>query len=175
MGNHNPCNATDKMLVAYLISKGAGTAADVWSAKRSGDKDIQPATVCWAHNARVQRSGPFTGLWLVEAFIEVRSNALPEENEIEDDPKRKAVDRLSTTLDAFLEGVDSSAEKLGLAITAAGRGDPDVGQATIQSVEIVQIDQGFNSRATTTSPTLLNTWLDTIHLEILWCPQNITS
>jgi len=176
MGSHNPCGATDKMLAAYLISKGAGTADDVWPAKRSGDKDVQPSTICWAHSAKVQRNGPFSGLWIVEAFIEVRSSAVPEENETDEDPKRKAADRFSLTLDAFLDGVDSASDKLGLAITSAGRGggDPDIAQATIQTAEIFQIDQGFNSRATTTSPTLLNTWLDTIHVEILWCPRDVS-
>jgi hypothetical protein len=119
----------------------------------------------------VQPENPYSGLWIVEAFVEVRTNAVVEVAETEDDPKRKAFDRLSATLDAFFKGIDTSSEKLSAEITSAGRSEPDLAGMTVQSVKIVQIDQGFNSRATTnTLPTMLNTWLDTIHLEILWCP-----
>lgn len=157
----------DDALAGYIIAGAAGTVNDVFSAKRSLDKDSLPLTICFCHTATPPADQPQSRNVLVEAFIEIRNSGVIEENDNPDDPKTKAVDRTTATSALFHIGAggdDTAGQDLGDAISAFA---PTI---TIQHVKVVTETQGFNPR-----PILQqgNAWVDTIHLELLVSPGNV--
>lgn len=171
MGISRILSKCDDALVAYIIAGGAGTAADTWPAKRSLDKDQVPVTICWSHTAAVLQEGPFSGLRQVEAFVEVRTSAIPQTGESSDEPKSKYIDRVSNTFDLFNVGSGggsdhTAGQALGTAITQAG----GIGDFSIMFAEVVQETQGHNPISMTQQG---NGWVDSIHLRLICAPGNI--
>jgi hypothetical protein len=171
MGKHNPCNRVDRILVAYLLSQGAGTADDVFSGKNPDPKVI-PCTICSAHSAR-KEVNPFTGRWIIEPYIEIRTNSVARRLDEDDepvDPVQDSDDRVSAVYDLFEIGDGQSSEALCNAIKTAAPS----GTGTILELQIVGVEQGFNSKTMTTQgPQPFNTWVDTLHLEGIWVPADV--
>lgn len=171
MAFHNILSKADRALVAYLVNLGAGTTADVWPAKRSEDKFL-PCTICWSHSAKPCDGVPYSGVYEVEAFIEVRTPGVIEENQTADEPRQSSDDRVAAAFDCFFQNVDSSGEKLGEAITLAGRGSgqTDLSDFTVLNCRVVDVNQGFNSRIKEQRG---NAWIDVLHLELTCCPSDV--
>lgn len=169
MAYHNILSKNDRALVAYLISLGAGTAADVFPAKRSLDRE-GICTVCWSEKAAelVLYSGTFS----IEASIMVRSMAALNVAEDANAPRLASEARIKATFDAFFSNMDSAADKLGDDITAAARAlalsDPanhaDLADYTCLNVIIKGVEAGVDG----------DSWVDTFNLEIEACPSNIS-
>jgi len=167
MGLHNICSKLDQAIIAYIISKQAGTAADVYGAKRSLTKNI-PCTICWTHTARPHPERPYSGEYLAESFIEVRTSAPKEVDQTPDDPRTESDARVSNTFDLFYITGDNEGETLGDTITAAAI-SAGVRDFTINSVRVVEENQGFNPR---TAVQQGNCWIDTIHIQSVCAPSS---
>jgi hypothetical protein len=170
MSFHNICSKTDRALVAYLTAY--GVPGGIWPAKRSLDKAL-PITVCYSHSATPLQDAPFSGIYTVTAFVEVRSDGVVEETQGTDDPRLNSDDLFAAVADAFWLGDDSASNKLAEAITNAARasGQEDLGQFTIQSVLVSGHSQGFNPRSTQQQG---NAWVDSVHLEMVCCPSDVS-
>lgn len=156
----------DRALAAYLISVGAGTADDVYSAKRSLDKAL-PHTVC--HAQRWTLLSPYTATYLVQAQVLVKTNAAVDVDESESDVKDPSEERVGATFDAFFFADEnaSAGNDLADAITAAARasGDADLSEFTVQNVEVKGGDAGQDRHGPA--------WMDAIDLELVVCPKNV--
>lgn len=169
MPSHNILSKTDRALVAYLISVEAGTAADVYPAKRSEDKAL-PDTLCFSSRARLVR--PHSGIYTVTAMVQVRTDPSIDVDQTAAEKKETSEERVGNTFDAFWAGVvSSSSEALAEAITAAARastaeGDADLADFTVQACEVENMEAGFDPKG--------NAWTDTIELELVVCPSNVS-
>ncbi len=162
----NILSLCDQALVAWIISKGAGTADDTWIAKRSEVKSL-PETICYCHTFEACREAPYAGNFEVEAFIEVRTDAVIKEFQLEDDPRREAIDRVKATFDCFLTPIgDFEGVGLGEQITR----EAGIQNFTIINCRIVGGNQGFNPKTVRDRG---NAWLDVIHLELTVCPADV--
>lgn len=171
MGFHSICSKVDQALVAHIIRNGAANLRtieneqryDVFPGKGSTSKAL-PCTICWTHTARPMPDAPYSGNYLAQAFIEVRTSAVIESDEPnEEQPRLDSDARVSATFDLFQTTDDNSGESLGADITASASG-LDI---TIQNVRVVEVNEGFNPR---TAMLQGNQWIDVIHLEILCGP-----
>lgn len=162
---HNILSKCDRALAAFLISAGAGTADDVYPAKRSLDKAL-PNTVC--HAMKWRYLSPNSGIYVVTAQVMVRTIGALDVDQVQSDVKDPSEERVSAAFDAFFAGVDSASDKLGDAITAAARatGDADLQEFTIQSCEVVGGDGGQDRNGPA--------WVDSIDLEIVCCPKDVS-
>ncbi len=162
MSYHSLLSKCDRALAAYLIAQGAGTAANVYPAKRSADKAM-PDTVCHCDSAT--ELAPYSGTYVVSASVSVRSNAsITDEGEDPDQPREDAEARVSSTFDAFHKATDTSGSGLGESITAAAAA-ADVTDLTIFNVSVKHINAGFEEKG--------SAWMDTITLELLACPSTV--
>ncbi len=163
IGSHNILSKIDRALAAYVISVGAGTSADVYPSKRAEDK-IMPDTICYAKQARMLT--PNSGVYVVTAFVSVRSNPAADAGEAAADKKEASEERVSATFDAFMAGVTSSSGALAVAITAAARatGDADLQEFTVQACTVESQQAGFDERG--------NAWTDQIELELVVNPAS---
>ena len=166
----NICAKMDDALRAYLIDVGAGGEADIFPGKWSANKTL-PVTICWAHSARPMQEAPYSNTWEVEAFIEVRTSGVQEKNQSNTDPKDAANTRTAATMDAFFAGVtDDTSAPLAAAITQAASVE-DIAVLTVIACKVVEMNQGFNPRAVRD---MGNAWIDTIHLQLLVCPGQVS-
>jgi hypothetical protein len=168
VGSHNICSKTDRALVAYLISEQAGTADDVYPAKRPSDKGL-PDTICFSSRARLET--PHSGVYVVTAMVQVRTDPTIDTDQTAEDKKQTSEDRVAATFDAFWAEVDSASDKLAEAITTAARastatGDEDLADFTVQACTVVSQEAGFDPKG--------NAWTDTIELEMVVCPSNVS-
>ena len=172
MGNHNILSKVDRALVAWIISRNAGTKDNVWPAKRSLDK-TSGGTTCWSHSFATLMEGPYCGSVMVEAFVEVRSPGVIEATQGQDDPRIASDKMVSDVSDCFALNGAESGEPLGQAITDAARAtaDSDMQDLTLISVKVVGGNQGFNPRMIIQQG---NMWVDPLHLEIICCPSNVS-
>jgi len=169
MAAHNILSKVDRALRAYLLTvPDAGTDGDIHPAKRSLDKTL-PCTVCFS-----QRAAPaslYSGVWLVEASVMVKTVAAIDQDEAEDTPKSDSELRVGATFDAFFVSEqaagDGAGDKLAALITAAARatGDPDLATFTVQNVEVKGPEAGFEPKG--------SVWVDTLDLEILCCSADV--
>lgn len=167
MGNHSICSKCDRALVAYLISEQAGTADDILPGKRSKDKTI-PCTICYTHTAKPPSEFPYSGNYMAEAYIEIRTSAVQEDTESDPDQPRLDSDaRVSATTDAFFLTEDNGGELLAQAINAAAAST--VEDFSVLNCQVVEVNQGFNPRAAAEQG---NDWVDTIHLQMLCAPAS---
>ena len=72
IGSHNILSKVDRAIVAYLIESGAGTADDIYPAKKSDDK-LLPCTVVFSQRAVAEP--PYSGTYEVSTAIMVKTNA----------------------------------------------------------------------------------------------------
>src|SRR5207244_9615413 len=107
----------DRALVAYLISRGAGTSLHVYPVKRSLDKTL-PDTICHCDTAK--EDPPYSGNYLVTGTINVRSQAaIDDPGNDPDQPLNDADLRVAASFDAFHVELNSAGDTLGDLITAA--------------------------------------------------------
>jgi len=165
VASHNILSKVDRALAAYLISEGAGSADDVYPAKRSLDKAL-PNTVC--HAMKWRFLSPNSGIYVVTAQVMVKTLAALDADEEQAAVKDPSEERVSATFDAFFSGVDSASDTLAESITAAARnsGDADLQDFTIQSCEVTGGDGGVDRNGPA--------WMDAIDLEIVCCPSDVS-
>ena len=177
----NICSMADRALVAYILSQGGavGTANDIFPAKRD-ERKVLPCTVCYSHSFKPCEATAYAGNFEVESFIEVRTKGLGDGGFT--DPREISDERVIATFNAFLTlPGDQSGEQIGELITLAGRKKAadsegittafaDLKTFTVQSCQIVEGNQGFNSRIKIQQG---NAWIDVLHLELLCCPADV--
>ncbi len=172
----NVLNACDRALVAYILANnGTGTTEDVRPAKFSEMKAL-PETICYSHKGEPCADTPYAGNWEVQAYIEVRTDSIPNtaEGDQTTDPAKRTADRVETTFALFYaEQGDQSGENRGNDITdaARGTGDFDLQEFTITNVRVVAAEQNFNSVTKTNNA---NSWIDVLHLELTVCLRNVS-
>jgi hypothetical protein len=168
MAYHNILSKNDRALVAYLVSKGAGTDADVYPAKRSQDKEL-PNTVCYSEEDISDGGGNSR----IKAAVLVKTSAITEVG-AEDLASRLASDaRVSATGDALMEGVEESSHTLAAAITTAARtrallGEEaysDLGDYTCLKCNVVGHEAAFDETGA---------WVDTFNLDMVAAPSNVS-
>jgi hypothetical protein len=164
MGYHNLLSKCDRALVAYLVSAGAGTAADVFRAKRSEDLPNPPFTVCFSESA--METHPYSGIYSVKASIDVHTNAAPD---VDADTEQMALDcddRVAATFDAMHDQYSQAGDRLADLITAAALA-AGITDFFVQDVKIAPpgVEQGIVDKT--------GEWLNTIHLEITCCPRTL--
>jgi hypothetical protein len=160
---HVILSKNDRALVAYLIAKGAGTAADTWPAKSSSDKDL-PHTVCWSERAVENPPGSCT--YDVTTSILVKCN-------LADTSARQSDARVAAIGDAMHIGMNSSGADLAADITAAARAaavaDPennsDLEDFTMQDILDKGADAAFDE---------LGVWTDTLNFLCVSTPSNVS-
>jgi len=170
---HNILSKVDRALVAFLISKEAGTAEDVLPAKRGGNVPPAPFTVCYGSKASetIANSADFEA----EVEIVVKSQAAQESP---DDTtlalELASEQRVAKTFDCFFEGRTAGGnETVAAEITAAARAqaaeDPtrsaDLADFSCFSVKIGHVEQGFEEDT--------GMWVDRLSLVLTCCPKAI--
>ena len=168
---HNLLSKTDRALMAYIVAQQAGTLDDVLPAKRSGDRP-SPGTICFSNKGT--EVAPYSGTYLVSASVIVRAPAAVELAAGDNDARLASEARVAQTFDAFHMDIDSAGDKLADDITAAARAlaiaDPknhgDLANFTMLDVSIKGVDAGFEEGT--------NNWLDTLDLELVCCPSNVS-
>lgn len=161
---HNILSKNDRALVAYLISQGAGTAANTFPAKRSAGKSL-PCTVVWSEECIHEGAGSYT----VRASVMVRSSAIDEVGEDAETARLAAETRLGAIGDALMTGVSdesSATDELATLITTAARAkataDPtnhgDLAAYTCLACRKLGDEAAFEEST--------DTWVDTINLEM---------
>jgi hypothetical protein len=169
---HNLLSKCDRALVAYVVSLGggAGTAADVFPAKRSQDRPL-PCSICYCEKG--EETASYSGTYTIQGSVQVRSEAPADAGE---DEAQKPVDsdaRVAATFDGFHVDIDSSGDKLADDITKAARAlaikDPahygDLADFTVQNILIKGIEAGFEQGSIA--------WTDSINFELVACPANV--
>ena len=167
---HNLLSKNDRALMAYVISVGAGTAADVFPAKRSGDKTA-PCTICWTKKADPYN---YSGTYTAQASVIVRTLAPVDDGQAAEAPRLDSEQRVAKTFDAFHMDLDQAGDKLGEDVTNAARAlaasDPvnhgDLEDYTALNVTVKSVEAGFEENT--------EAWNDMINLEIVCCPSNVS-
>jgi len=163
----------DRALVAYIQSVLIGTdAADNVRPAKDSEIKYLPQTVCWSHSFKICDDQEYSGNFDVESFIEIRTDAVIQENQSPEEPSVNARNRIKATFELFLTpNSDESGSALGVAITDAARASSsDFNNFTIQCCRIVEGNQGFNPK---TLRDRGNAWVDVIHLELICCPSDV--
>jgi hypothetical protein len=157
--------------MAYLISVSAGTAADVFPAKRSGDKTA-PCTICWSKKG--DPCGDYSGTYTIQGSIIVRTLAPVDAGVTGEQPRLDSETRVGKTFDALHMDIDTASDKLAADITAAARAlavsDPsnhaDLADYTVQSVMTKGVEAGFEENT--------EAWNDQLNFEMICCPSNVS-
>ena len=168
---HNLLSKCDRALVAYIVAQAAGTGGDTFPAKQSGARGL-PCTICYSDKA--VEAAPYSGTYIVTASINVRTEAPADAGETEAQKPLDSDARVAATFDLFHKDEDTSGNSLADDITAAARAlaaqDPahygDLNDLTIQDVILKGIEAGFDQGGVA--------WTDTLNLELLACPANIS-
>src|SRR5690242_7472231 len=155
MGANNLLDKCDRALVTFLISEGAGTAADVFPAKHSGEKPM-PCTICQCRPARTHGS-PFSGTYEVNAAVRIRSTGIFEEPVDNESgvPSERSGDRVAATNAAFEKYLNTESGKdLAAAITSVAPAG-----LTIDDVIPDELDAGFNEKG--------DAWTDVVFFRLI--------
>lgn len=164
MADHNILSKCDQALVAFIISKEAGTDQTIFPAKRSLDKDL-PCVICKSYSAAPPAEMPYSGNREVEAQVIVRTPGIAEEDadNTADAPRIAADALVAAVWDCFNIGEGQSGGDLGEAITAAAQG---VGVTiTVFNAEVIEELAGFEATG--------DAWTDILHLRLLCAPSAI--
>jgi hypothetical protein len=167
VGFYNILSKVDRALAAYLISEGAGTTDDTFAAKRAPDVPNPPYTVAFSETGRPKVQ--YGSEYLVKARIDVFTNCAPDKGEDTETMRLDSDDRAAATFDAFhIEENDQSGHALANAITQAARssGYNDLADFTVTDVTIGEMEQGSAPKE--------GQWIDSLNLEILCTPHNVS-
>jgi hypothetical protein len=172
---HNLLSKLDRALMAYLIAKGAGTAADVFPAKRSELKAL-PCTVLYSEKGTEIANN--SGAYSCKTAVMVKTVAVNDIGQVAETARLASETRVAKTFDLFKQNfdapaADTSGEALATDITAAARAlaisDPthhaDLADFTALDVIDKGIEAGFDDN---------DVWVDTLNLEIPCCPGNVS-
>ena len=157
---HCILSKTDRALVAYLLSQGAGAVGDLVPAKRSAR--IQPPCTI-IHSTKADDVATAAGTFLVTARIQVLMEALARDLSHLVELEQASNLRFGKTCDALNRG---TSDDLSQAITAAARSaalvDPvrnsDLQDFTCLSVTIEEVTAGEDESGR---------WIDTINLKLV--------
>ncbi len=165
MANHNILSKLDRAIVAYIISQGAGTAADVYPSRRSLNKEL-PCTIVYSEHGT--DTIPYTAVFEVDVAIMVRSDPSLDYGETDEDVPREDADaRTAATFDLFYADMDNLGAALGATITSYGRAlGGDMADFTAQNVRPISVESSFDEKGTS--------WTDTLNLKVLCCPSNVS-
>lgn len=150
---------TDDAIVAYLISQNAGTAADVFPAKKSAKKTA-PCTIVFSSEAREEIA--FSGRYKVKTAIMVKSIAIDESTEVAGTQKTAHDARVANTNDPAKNGPIGDSETLANAINAAVAAALLTDYTVFGVVEESQT-AGFEE----------DCWVETINVEITCCCSTV--
>jgi hypothetical protein len=166
VGRFNILSKVDRALAAYIISEGAGTEDDVFSAKRAADAPDPPYTVAFSESGK--ETVRYSGTYSVKSQIDIFTNCAPDKGEDTEEMKLDSDERVSATFDAFhLEDNDQSGSALADAITNAGRGlGGDMSDFTVTDVILVEMEQGSAPKE--------GMWLDSLSLEIVCTAADVS-
>lgn len=157
----NILQKTDNALVAYVISAGAGTADDVFPAKRSLTKTL-PCTICESKSAKPVGNN-MSGLYEVDCSVYVRTQgSLEDEDNLAGTPADDSADRVAKTCDIFNTNLDQAGDMLADLINAAASGL--VTDFKVQDAQINEIRAGFEAKG--------DAWVDIIDLKLVVCPND---
>jgi hypothetical protein len=167
MAYHNINSKNDRALMAFIIAQGAGTAADVFPAKRSLGKTVNH-TVCWSETA--VETVPYSGTYTIATSIMVK--CLSPDDGATGAARLTSDQRTAATFDLFFTNVNSSGNSLADLITTAARAlavsDPtnhaDLADYTCQDVSVKGPETGFDQ----------DVWVETLNLSIVACPKNVS-
>lgn len=162
MAYFNLLSKLDRALVAYLISKGVGTAADTVPGKASANKAL-PVTICWSE--RGVEAAPYSGTYVVTVSVIVKTAAPVDVNVGAEQPRLDSDARTAAVFDCFHADVDSAGDKLGADITTAARAtsDADLADFTCENVKVTGLEAAFEEDA--------DAWVETLGLEVVCCPS----
>lgn len=152
-------------MVAYIISEGAGTAADTVPAKKSETKGL-PVTICQSRNATPEAS-PYSGIYNIKARVIVRTQGSGEDIENQSDtPAQESGDRVANVFDLFHLDGDQAGETLAIAISDAAQ-DAGIEDFSVINAKVTEIDAGFEG--------IGEAWSDMLFLELVCTTANITN
>jgi hypothetical protein len=159
---HNISSKANKALVAYLIAQGAGTADDVFSAKRADTQPYPPFTVVDSESwAEAQE---YSGAFLVRCNVEVHTNAAPDKGEDTETMVLDSDERVQATGDALMNQTIGASDGYGLGeeITSAG----GVTNFTCISARLVGGEDGRDEKQ--------GEWVDIFKMELLCTPSDVS-
>jgi hypothetical protein len=166
--SHKILSKTDRALVAYLISVGAGDAATIVPAKRSLEKPL-PVAIVFSARARLISAGVYE----VNCSVMVKSSASIDVDDDDTAPKAASETLIGAVADALEAGIDAHEQghQLADAITAAARAsqnpeDADLAQFTVQDIKNLGPEAGIDRNGPA--------WVDTINLELVACPKDVS-
>jgi hypothetical protein len=174
---HNLLSKCDRAIAAYIISLGAGTAADVLPAKLSRTKSL-PCTIVWSENGT--ELVPYSGDYQVKTTVMVKCKAAVDVGREADSARVASEDRVAKTFDAFHTNISTSGNpnnsgvNLADAITTAGRllaaedsvNHGDMVDFTVLDVLIKGPEASFEEDGAA--------WVDSMNLELIVCPGNVS-
>jgi len=167
---HNILSKNDRALVAYLISKNAGTAGDVFPAKTSRNK-AAPCTVCYSESAT--ETAPNSGTYTVKSQVMVKCLVIDDVGENAGAAVLAGDARTAATFDVLKTNIDSAGDKLAEDITAAARAaavaDPDKNGDLVDYTATDVIDKGPEANFDEAG-----IWIDALNLEIVCCPRDVS-
>lgn len=167
MAFHNLASKLDRAIVAYLISKGAGTEADTFPAKRSQDKDV-PQTVVYTKDLAPLDGDVNSGTR--EASVEI-SITYDVVNPDGTQTARKASDERTADVFDALNTQGQSTDLLCDAINAAAwaRAEANPDDADLADFSAIGIAPNGESQGFIGDK---GAWTDIIKLKIICCPSN---
>lgn len=171
MGFHNILSKAQRAVVAYLISAGAGTDADIFPAKHAETVDFLPFTAVAATDWSPAVEGSNRATFIVKVTVEIHTNCSQARGEDAETMRSDSDDRVQNTFDAlsFADTNSQDGYVLGELITEAARsagGSTDLAQFTCISAKMTGGDQGHSEKE--------SEWLDSVDLELLCVPSNVS-
>jgi hypothetical protein len=165
MGLYNILYKVDRAIAAYLIADGAGTEDDTFPAKRAGDVPNPPYTAVFSDSGRRKFQGGSE--YVVKTQVNIFTNAAPDVGENTEDMADDSGERVQNVFDAFnLEADDQGGHALADAITNTARTlGGDMADFTVTDVTVGEIEQGAGKDGQ---------WVDTINMELLCTPHNVS-
>jgi hypothetical protein len=160
MAVYNLLSKCDRAVAAYLISDGAGTATDVFPAKRSGDLPNPPFTVVMSEGGSEEVQ--FSGVYNVSVTIEVHTNACPDEDQDTEQMRLDSDERTAATFDTMHDKFFQNGDQLADLITAAAAG-AGISDFSVDNVTDFKFSQGRGEKD--------GEWIDTLEFRLICRPS----
>jgi hypothetical protein len=156
MAVYNLLSKCDRAVVAYLISDGAGTSADVFPAKQSSNLPNPPFTVVMSESGSEEVQ--FSGLYNVATTIEVHTNACPDNDQDTEQMRLDSDDRVAATFDAMHDKLFQCGDQLADLITAAAA-SASITDFSVDNVTDFKFSQGRGEKD--------GEWIDTLEFRLI--------
>ena len=161
MSNHRILSKTDAVLVAYLIGQNAGTAADVFAARRSSDK-VLPCTIVESKAWQSPEGQEFAGNAVVDVDITVKCDSAVDVDSDAATVEAAAESRAGATFDAIEAGTSVNSTELASALNSV---------AVAEGIAWTAFGAVVTGGSRTQDG---DAWLDTITLQIHCAPSTIS-